>query len=301
MDKKSKIIIILLVLIILGLITFLVVDKAIVKNSEQKNGDKVSSTSATNSTNESTDNNTTIGDNEGIDITNTQENSDEQNTLKEDKDKEYVYDAEYESNVSKESYKIGNRTLYLKDIKVPYINIKSDDAEKANKEIEDVYKQAIEQYNKGISDETSYVDECSYHYYINDNVLSIVIRWAFGATSVPEDDYYTCNFDLKTGKKLEYSEVYKNAGFDSSNIDSKVESAINTKMKEKFKDMKDENYPEGTNFDTYDKESKDNYKKDVKNNTLKYFLSEDGKLNVVVELSIPAGRGEFPTIIEIYK
>lgn len=72
-------------------------------------------------------------------------------------------------------------------------------------------------------------------------------------------------------------------------------------MKEKFKDMKDENYPEGTNFDTYDKESKDNYKKDVKNNTLKYFLSEAGKLNVVVELSIPAGRGEFPTIIEIYK
>ena len=117
MEKKLKIIIILLVLIILGLITFLVVDKVIVKNSEQKNGDKVSSTSATNSTNESTDNNTTIGDNEGIDITNTQENSDEQNTLKEDKDKEYVYDAEYESNVSKESYKIGNRTLYLKDIK----------------------------------------------------------------------------------------------------------------------------------------------------------------------------------------
>ena len=35
-------------------------------------------------------------------------------------DKEYVYDAEYEKNVNKESYSTGNKTFYAKDIVVPY-------------------------------------------------------------------------------------------------------------------------------------------------------------------------------------
>ena len=58
-------------------------------------------------------------------------------------------------------------------------------------------------------------------------------------------------------------------------------------------------YPEGTNFDTYNTKSIENYKNSVSNNTLKYFLTDNKKLNIVVSLSVPAGRGEFNTIITV--
>ena len=222
-----------------------------------------------------------------------EENVNEQYTLKMEKDKEYVYDAKYESNVSEDLYE----SEYLNDIKVPYININSEDAAKANDEIKEIYKKEINKYTKGALDEGSTIAECEYQYYINDNVLSIVL------TVKSEDlvtyNYYTYNFSLNTGKKLEYNEIYEKAGLNSSNIDSKVESAITEKMREMMNNFDDVNYPEGTSFSTYNNESKNNYIKSVSNNSLNYFLSKDGNLNVVIALSIPAGLGETNTIIEI--
>lgn len=63
-------------------------------------------------------------------------------------------------------------------------------------------------------------------------------------------------------------------------------------MKERLKDTKND-------LSTCINESIDNYKASVNNNTLKYFLSENNKLNVVVKLSIPAGTGELDTIITV--
>lgn len=60
-----------------------------------------------------------------------------------------------------------------------------------------------------------------------------------------------------------------------------------------------DNYPSGTNFETFNNESISNYKEAISNKTLNYFLSDNGKLNVVVKLSIPAGAGEFDTIIPV--
>ena len=89
-----------------------------------------------------------------------------------------------------------------------------------------------------------------------------------------------------------YEEVYTLANISSTNIDSKIESAITSVLKERLKDTKND-------LSTCINESIDNYKASVNNNTLKYFLSENNKLNVVVKLSIPAGTGEFDTIITV--
>ena len=231
------------------------------------------------------------------------------NTLvsKLDNTKDWVYDAEYTKNVTADSYSTGYKTYYSKDIVVPYININSSYANNSNSEIKKVFDDAIKAYNDGVSNKVTYVDECGYKKYINSDSLSVVLTYGVGATDVVHPKYYTYNFNLKTGNQLSYEEAYSIAGLNSSNIDSKVENAITKIMQDKLKDLKDPQkdtgdggyYPDGTNFNTYNNESISNYKKSISDNTLKYFLSDNGKLNIVVKLSIPAGTGEFDTIITI--
>ena len=130
-------------------------------------------------------------------------------------------------------------------------------------------------------------------YVVNNNNLSIVLTYGVGATDIVYPEYYTYNIDLKTGNQLSYEELYNIAGLNSSNINSKVEKAITKIIQDKLTD------DEKTNFNTYNDESINNYKNSVSNNTLKYFLSNDGKLNIIVKLSIPVGPGEFDTIITV--
>ena len=244
------------------------------------------------------------------DTTNNASNSTNTNSLvsKLDDNKDWVYDAEYTKNVTADSYSTNfNETYYSKDIVVPYINIKSSYADNSNSEIKNVFEDAIKAYNSGVSDKLTYVDECNYKKYSNKDNISIILTYGVGATDVVRPKYYTYNINLKTGNKLTYEEAYTIAGFNSSNIDSKVENAITKIMKEKLKDLKDPKkdtgaggyYPDGTNFDTYNNESINNYKKSISDNTLKYFLSDNGNLNIVVKLSISAGTGEFDTIITV--
>ncbi len=244
------------------------------------------------------------------DTTNNASNSNNTNSLvsKLDDTKDWVYDAEYTKNVTADSYlTYFVETYYAKDIVVPYINVNSSYANTANSDIKKVFDDAIESYNDGVSDKMTYVDECGYKKYVTDNTLSVILTYGVGATDVVHPKYYTYNIDLKTGNQLSYEEVYNIAGLSSSNIDSKVENAITKKMQDELKDLKDPQkdtsaggyYPDGTNFNTYNNESISNYKKSISNNTLKYFLSDNGKLNIVVKLSIPAGAGEFDKIITV--
>ena len=215
-----------------------------------------------------------------------------------DNNKDYVYDAEYTKNVKEESYSI-DKTYYAKDIVVPFININSNYASKSNSEIKNVFDEAISTYNEGVSNKIVYVDECNYKKYVTSDTASIILTYTTGGTDLPVSGYYTYNINLKDGSELSYENVYKIAGLNSTNIESKVETAITNVLKEKLSNFASDNYPSGTNFDTYKKQSIDNYKNSFSNNTLKYFISENGKLNIIVTLSIPAGRGNFDTIIPV--
>ena len=276
-EEKEKnnvglyVIIIVLFALLLSLVGYIIYDKTQNNNVEEKN--IVDSTNTNNDTNDS--------------------------VSKIDNNKEWVYDAEYEKNVNADSYSTAFETYYAKDIVVPYINVKSSDADIFNNDIKIVFDDAIKTYNNGVSDHITYVEECNYKKYINNDNLSIILTYGVGATDVVHPKYYTYNINLKTGNQLSYEEVYKIAGFTSSDINSKVEDAITKVMNDKMSSFSSDNYPNGTNFDTYNSQSINNYKTSINNNTLKYYLSDDGKLNVVVKLSIPAGIGEFDTIVTI--
>ena len=53
------------------------------------------------------------------------------------------------------------------------------------------------------------------------------------------------------------------------------------------------------NIDELIKKNIESYKNDITNNTLKYFVSENGKLNIIIKLYTPQEIEPIETIIEI--
>ena len=216
--------------------------------------------------------------------------------IRTDSTKDYVYDASYDNDGIVESYNTYYNTYFLKDIVVPFININSDDARKVNDEIKGVYDSAIDIYNKGTNDGMSYVDDCSYKYYVNGDIISIVLTYGHGATDVVRPDYYIYNFNLKTGKLVSYNDVYSFVGFNSDNINISISDSITSVMTEKMSSFPDSLKAD---FDTYNNQSFQNYINSVDDGSIKYYVDSNKKLNVMVTLSIPAGVGSFDTIITV--
>ena len=120
------------------------------------------------------------------------------------------------------------------------------------------------------------------------------------------DANLTYNFNLNNGNLLTYQEVYRLLGYTSDEIDQKIQNEITVIIKEELKkdpltDTGDgAYYPDGKNFETYNNESIDNYRNSLKDNSIRYFIDNDKRLNVIVTLSVPMGTGVFDTIIKIY-
>ena len=213
--------------------------------------------------------------------------------------KYWIYDADYEKDVLADFYII-NEPIYAEDIKVPFINIDSNYASLANQEIKKVFDIAIDAYNEGVQNELTHVD-IDYQKYIDNDMVSTALWYSIKETAVVNPNYYTYNIDLKTGKEMSFEEVYQKCGFTKDNIDDKVKENITSMMKDRLKNFIDEYYPQGTNFDTYNNESIENYLTSIKNNTLQYFIDENGILSIIVKLSIPVEMGYFDTVIKLDK
>jgi len=205
-----------------------------------------------------------------------------------DSSKDWVYDAPYEKNVVAESYTpdIGEKktTTYAKDIVVPYININSVDANVANSEIKSIFDKIVSIYNK----QTHHI-KCGYEKYVNDTCISVYAANRMEVTDIGELDAYTFNIDLKTGKKMSYSDVYKSIGYNDNNIETKVEDAIASYMRNTMSDTYNKSYDEEAQ--RLVEEAINNYKQSVKDNTIKYYLAENGSLRIVVKMRFMDGFG----------
>ena len=261
--------------------------------------------------------------------TNNLESKNNSTSIKIDNNKDYVYDADYKYNNKYYKYgenKDGNKIVvddkvtnkeikstaesqiadfdvyenvqYLKDLKVPFININSDDAKKVNKSLEKLYITTAKSFDLNATyDENGPLSRfvLNYKFYINNDILSVAIVDGGQATYIWLFNYYTYNFDLKTGKLLTYKDIYTKVGIKENEIENKVEQVIINKQKEI---MKDDDYFE-TNFETFKNESITNYKNSIYNNTLQYYLDENNKLSIITTFSVPAGSGEYDYNIKI--
>ncbi|MCM1053407.1 MAG: hypothetical protein NC483_05490 [Ruminococcus sp.] len=217
------------------------------------------------------------------------ENESQTQSLKIDNTKDYVYDATYDKKVAVNSYTTGfNNTYYAKDIIVPFININSPYVIGANYEIKNVFDSAISAYNQGVNDKLTYIDYCNYKKFIDNNILSLILTYGVGATSIVHPNYYTYNIDIKTGNKLSYRKVFSLLGYQ----DYEVFQAIEKYLIEEIK-LLDED------FDMYYNQSATNYEASVANGTIRFFIDENKKLNIIVTIVAPVDIGFFDKVITI--
>ena len=128
-------------------------------------------------------------------------NQSEEDTNETDQTKDFVYSA-----IEKDNYKY------------PIINIESEEIKKINDSIKRNYGFTEAEYkNKELS--KNKIEEISYKYTINDNILSLVI-WKAGDNSVTGTTY---NIDIQKKSEIKPSEILK-----SKNL---IESAVIAKAK----------------------------------------------------------------------
>ena len=291
--KKSNIgIIILLVLIILGLGGYVIYDK-VLSNKE-------------------------VGEDK---------NKEKPTSIKVDSTKEYVYDAEYKYDNKYTEYDRGsegedkvNTTIdyygipveysynkqSLANLKVPYININSDDANNANQKLEELYMEYAKEFDVCASDakgeKTGGIGvSCSqiltYRTYQYDNILSVVVIDAEQATSTWQLHYTIYNFDLSNGSSIGYNDMLTKLGLNNETVLEKLKQKAKTRMDEihskwtntlnlteACNSLKDENgNPKYGTTNCYDITNQ-LLEKSITDNNILFFVDNDGNLNVMAIL-----------------
>ena len=207
-----------------------------------------------------------------------------------------VYDAKYINNLTQTSYINGfNQKYSVEDLKVPYINLDSEDAKKVKNEIKNLYQKFLEIFQENLDDIANgkMSNDCksNYNSYINGNTLSVVIDIQYGERLYK--NYYTYNFDLVTLKLLSYEEVYKRAGFTDENITSRVENAIrNCDIYKEYNQDDAQKCIQKTIKAYNEKSLKDIGRRGIDSEYyLGYYLNKEGKLDIIIYFDILADIG----------
>lgn len=210
---------------------------------------------------------------------------DSKSVAKLDDSKDYVYDADY-TEVYKNQYTEYNRCtdtspciIKLSDLKVPYINIDSYYAGHTNGELEALYKDRAENFDKCAVVSHDCYDSITYKSYKYNNILSVVVIYGIAFAN----EYKTYSFDLKTGNEITYDEMITRLGYDKNTLLDKEKDVIKKEMDESNSFNYDLTKTCG-NMDSpkncYDIAFK-MLEDSINDNSIAYFADENGKLNIV--------------------
>ncbi|HOB26154.1 MAG TPA: hypothetical protein PKG93_03305, partial [Bacilli bacterium] len=190
-----------------------------------------------------------------------------------------------------------DKTYYLNNLKFPYINIKTDDATSINEEIKKLADQAIQIYTLGVSGGLDRVDESTYSYYVNNNILSIVIIYSVNYNTPSDRGYYTYNFDLTTGNKVDFKKIYTSLGNSEDGINDKVNRAIKKYMDDLDNSTSYSLYNHTQGYmgeDSYTAsltKAYETYKESITNNTIKYYIDDSKNIHIITTIMVPIGEG----------
>jgi len=178
-----------------------------------------------------------------------------------------------------------------KNLKIPYINIDSVDAEKLNDELEEFYIKT----NK-LTDDTNIKDfNMTYDYYSNSNILSIIS--AYHPDSV--NFYKAVNINLKTGKIVDNDELVLVANYNKTEFYDTLIKIYDSSIDQESEKLYKEPKQPGEEETIYDKTINS-----IKNKSFdKYemYLNNKGELCVIVEEYQPAGADTNRKIMNLIK
>ena len=239
-------------------------------------------------TNETVDNNIDIK-NSDIDTNN------DYTSIKVDSSLDYVYDADYDSEVSSDTYTISNNTYNINDYKVPYINISSGYATTANQEIENMWNDLVSVFNNGISDGTSYIDKLNYNYNVNGDVLSLFIEYGIGGANAVFTEYKVFNINLRDGSEYTLVDVIKNLDYDLAHFRTKASDNVVNEYDKWYNENDTDGNLKNQFYDEYKEKTLNGFTID------KWFLDSNNNINIIVQIYIPSNTSYYNSIIKVEK
>ena len=115
-------------------------------------------------------------------------------------------------------------------VNLPSINIKNDDVEKFNKEIENTFGGKSEEILKSSNQNTIYT--VKYKAYVENNILSLIIYSDLKQnTSAQRVIIQTFNFDLKENKKLSLEDILNSFSLNKNEVQNKINTDIQKEQK----------------------------------------------------------------------
>lgn len=206
--------------------------------------------------------------------TNTSENA-EKITV----DKDYVY-TEYE----KQEINSGN---YEIDVNIPTININSEEVKSYNEEIKQIFQAKSESILNGGADRSIY--SVDYEAYLNNNILSVVIRSTLKEGSNPQRlIVQTYCYDIKEMKKVEFQDIMKIKNLDTATAQDKITRQMQGKQSE-AKALQDLGYPayiRDLRSERYDVENIFNFFMDDNNNVYVIYAYGNSENTDVIDIII---------------
>lgn len=213
--------------------------------------------------------------------------------------KEYVIDATYKYNVTKSEYHYYKDIMKSSDIVVPYLNIKTKEAENINDEIKKLYEYFMEMYEDFSSEELDLnVDETEsydyiktkYSYTIKNDIISILIEVErTGRGSSEAEEYYAFNYDLKEEKKLSLKELCNKLEINYDNTLKKVNEQIETTFNKTFFSEVEADEEEKAMQIEYIAENKNYFNNQIKDNKVTSYIDKNNQLNIKVYNEHPFG------------
>ncbi len=190
--------------------------------------------------------------------------------LYKDSTKNLVYDIEKTAYNEAQNFSI--------KVKLPYVNIDSTYAEEINKAIINI---ELETYNT-----------VSYSSYLNDNILSIVIRMANRLAAIEEVYYLVYNIDIYTGERVSNAEIL--------NYLNTTEEKVLKQLPEKYKNAFVSIWKDHLNEVYEDYTKSDVYKETVSQNTYSaMFIGKNRSLKVIGRIYALIGHGCYYEVMDI--
>lgn len=240
-------------------------------------------------------------------------------------DKPLIYTAEYKYE---SSYDVSGPSDYnsfkdyievdvtnMRGIKVPYINIKNNNAGKANNTLKEKYTEMIKYVEDSkiceSSDTASHMCGNSFLNYVSyesKDIVSVVVFYGNQVTDIPHTQYITYSFDKKTGNYMGISEIAKNEGMSVEDLKEATKKAINNKI-----DALGIQYNDNEAFNTYKEDTIKNFENGFnkyENNCVvvdlfncfqgvQYYYDNNEKLHAMVTIHMQYGLGRRYWHIEI--
>ena len=214
--------------------------------------------------------------------------------IKIDYNRDFVYDAGYHYDNKYKEYDYCDGTTYthdgfdvlvcdkgsmrLSNLIVPYINIKSNDAYRVNRELKSLYEEYASRFDSFYEDldGNSGSEVLNYYSFLSDKVLSVVIIYGYQITDVLYPDYKVYNFDLSTGDLIDYDDLIKLLDVDIDSVYSNVFYNISNS---------------DLGYDIFYEDTINGFNESISNGSVLCFVNDDGALEYIVDVYVPGGRG----------